>query len=528
MRVVKFLFACHLVALICGLGSLLIVAPHAEWWNAGSIGGSIFEFALRSAATLHILFGAATMFFFGLLCVGQRKTLLFFAASTLITLSMELFGTSIGFPFGVSSSTILPGVKVAGLVPYSILLSWFYMGFTSYLIANLFTLRLRLRRQTLWSLVLGTYFLTTSDLALNTAMTNVHVSTQLLAWQEYGTYFGMPMRNLVGWTLNGLIFLGVSRLLWRADFDKRHLATWLPLGVYTANTGFAMALNLSIGSWFPALLSALFVLFPESLVLVPGEETHPSRVSRSHAAFSQSIWLLMRSLSLVFARSKLEIHVEGREHLPDSGPVLIAVRHFHWFYDGYMLVRTIPRRLHTIVALDWVQSRTLRLAIELACSLADWPVILRGELLLEHEEGKPWAYTPGEARQYLRQVTLASVRLLRSGEVLVVFPEGYPNIDPHPTPKSDLEAFLPFRPGFVKFVEQAERDGKTRVAIVPTGLSYRRAQGNRWHATVRFGQALFRSDFDNAGQLLRAVEDDVHALSAHTPGEHALLQGETG
>src|SRR5205085_1627826 len=255
MRLVKFLFACHLVALVCGLGSLLIVAPHAQWWNAGSIGGSIFEFALRSAATLHILFGAATMFFFGLLCVGQRKTLLFFAASTLITLSMELFGTSIGFPFGVSSSTILPGVKVAGLVPYSILLSWFYMGFTSYLIANLFTLRLRLRRQTFWSLVLGTYFLTTWDLAL----------------------------------------------------------------------------SLSIGSWFPALLSALFVLFPESLVLVPGEETHPSRVSRSHAAFSQSIWLLMRSLSLVFARSKLAIHVEGREHLPDSGPVLIAVRHFHWF-----------------------------------------------------------------------------------------------------------------------------------------------------------------------------------------------------
>src|SRR5437588_3100643 len=131
----------------------------------------------------------------------------------------------------------------------------------------------------------------------------------------------MPMRNLVGWTLNGLIFLSVSRLLWRADFDKRRLATWLPLGVYTANTGFAMALNLSIGSWFPALLSALFVLFPESLVLVPGEETRPSRMSRSRAAFSQSIWLLMRSISLVFARRKWAIHMVGHEHLPDSEPL---------------------------------------------------------------------------------------------------------------------------------------------------------------------------------------------------------------
>src|SRR5438270_14019199 len=139
------------------------------------------------------------------------------------------------------------------------------------------------------------------------------------------------MRNLVGWTLNGLIFLSVSRLLWLGDFDRRRLATWLPIGVYTANTCFAMALNLSIGSWFPALLSALFVLVPESLVLVPGEETRSSRVSRSRTAFSQSIWLVMRSLSLVFARSKLEIHAEGREHLPDSGPVLVAIRHFNWF-----------------------------------------------------------------------------------------------------------------------------------------------------------------------------------------------------
>jgi putative membrane protein len=517
MRVVKFLFICHLVALICGLGGLLIVAPHPAWWSIDPIGVTLFEFLLRNFGALHVLFGAATMFVFGLLCVGSRKTFIFFASSMLITLSMELFGTSIGFPLGFSSSATLPGVEVAGIDPYSILLTWFYMGFTSYLVAGLLTVRLKIHQQTLWSLVLGTYFLITWDLALNAAMTNGHGSPQVLLWQDYGTYFGMPMRNPLGWALNSLIFLSLIRLIWRSNFDSRRLANWLPLGVYSANTGFVMALNLSIGLWFPTLLSALFVLFPASLILIPGEETRSTRMGRARIAFCQVIWLVMYTGSLVIARWKLQVDVEGRENVPSSGPVLIAVRHFHWFYDGCILVSTIPRRLHTIIALDWMQSRISRYLVELSCSLADWPVILRSEQFLEHEENKQWAFTPIETRYYLRQVTAASVRLFRSGEIIVIFPEGYPNIDPHPTPKTDLEEFLPFRPGFIKFIEQAERDDKTRVAIVPAGLSYSRTRGKRWQATVRYGPALFRSDFDNAEQLLHAVEEDVHALSNPAP-----------
>ncbi|HEV2583224.1 MAG TPA: hypothetical protein VGT44_20350, partial [Ktedonobacteraceae bacterium] len=56
-----------------------------------------------------------------------------------------------------------------------------------------------------------------------------------------------------------------------------------------------------------------------------------------------------------------------------------------------------------------------------------------------------------------------------------------------------------------------------RVAIVPTGLSYSRTRGRRWQVAVRYGPARFRSEFDNAEQLLHAVEEDVHALSNPTP-----------
>jgi putative membrane protein len=155
--------------------------------------------------------------------------------------------------------------------------------------------------------------------------------------------------------------------------------------------------------------------------------------------------------------------------------------------------------------------------IEFACSLADWPIVLRDEQFRQHKQDQPWAYTHVEARRYLRQMILAAIRILRFGGILVMFPEGYPNIDPHPTPKPDLDAFLPFRPGFVKLAELVERDGKTRVAIIPAGFTYTRECDKRWHATVRFGDALFRSDFASTEQLLQAVEERVHALSSTVP-----------
>lgn len=106
---------------------------------------------------------------------------------------------------------------------------------------------------------------------------------------------------------------------------------------------------------------------------------------------------------------------------------------------------------------------------------------------------------------------MLTVRLLRQGEVLAIFPEAYPTIDPHSPTRQDDEAFLPFRSGFARLVELAERDGTTHVAVIPTSLEYRR--GDRWHATLRFGSPLWRADFATRAQFVRAVEQRVHALS---------------
>ena len=115
------------------------------------------------------------------------------------------------------------------------------------------------------------------------------------------------------------------------------------------------------------------------------------------------------------------------------------------------------------------------------------------------------------ARRQLLTATRECVGLLRGGQLLLTFPEGYPNIDPNFTPKADESEFLPFEPGFLRFVALAEQDGITRVPIVPVGLEYQRR--DRWRVTVRFGHPVMRSpDVDSHAQLA-AIEEQVRQLS---------------
>lgn len=206
----------------------------------------------------------------------------------------------------------------------------------------------------------------------------------------------------------------------------------------------------------------------------------------------------------------LDLSVEGLEHLPRSGPVLIASRHYHHFYDGCVLAARLPRPAHILVGLDWIRSATQRRLIETACRIVRWPVVLRADR--PRHDNTP--YRQDEARGYLRRALMLGATLLREGELLVVFPEGHPNVDPVYTPKRD-DDFLPFRDGYIKIVELAQRRGAPPVAVVPAGLSYNSyMRGARWRVTLRLGPPDFLAGRTDTPRLARAIEAQVHALSA--------------
>jgi 1-acyl-sn-glycerol-3-phosphate acyltransferase len=209
------------------------------------------------------------------------------------------------------------------------------------------------------------------------------------------------------------------------------------------------------------------------------------------------------------------ITVEGLENLPEKEvPLLIAARHYHHLYDGCILLRCIPRRMHIFVALDWIRTRWQRALMEWACTTLTWPTVLRTErlsLTTDGQEGES-IFRVDEAKKYLRNAVKDATLLLRQGEGLVIFPEAYPNVDPDSNPKDRGAAFLPFRAGFVRLVELAERDKQTRVAIVPTGFCYTPGK-RRWQVTLRLGRPLYRQDYADATALANAIEECVQELS---------------
>ncbi|MBV9578908.1 MAG: carotenoid biosynthesis protein [Chloroflexi bacterium] len=263
----------HAAALIFGLGGMLIAVPHPELWSSSAVGREAFSFGMQYAGALHMLLGAVTMLTFGMVTLGARRTAIFFVAACGLSLSAELIGTSTGYPFGNYEYTTGLGYKILGRVPFSIPLSWFYMGLASFVLGGYLA-----RWHPVWSVVLGAYLLTMWDLVLDPAMAHPGLAMNFWVWHQSGPYFGMPVQNFVGWTVSGAVFMGLSRRLWGPEVPA--CPPGVPLTVYILNLGFAIVLSAAGGVWLSIVIAALAALGIAAL----GRRTHV-RVLASRPVF---------------------------------------------------------------------------------------------------------------------------------------------------------------------------------------------------------------------------------------------------
>lgn len=217
----------------------------------------------------------------------------------------------------------------------------------------------------------------------------------------------------------------------------------------------------------------------------------------------------MRALCQTLVSRRLDLTVEGLEHLPRSGPAIIAARHYHHLYDGAALLATIPRPVQLLVASDWAASGARRAALEAACRAAGWPVVQRAGRTNPERPA-----TAGDQRHLLRAVR-QSVDILAGGGLLLVFPEGYPNIDPGYTAKSGPDDFLPFEAGFARIAAITARHTGQPLPVVPAGFHYQ--PGPRWRATLRFGPPLPVDADVDLDPVIHAIERDVRRLSQAVP-----------
>lgn len=270
MSLVWGLFLAHLAALVFGLVGILVMVPHPQIWSGNPDMTRVFGWGMTYAGSLHIIFGAATMLLAGAQALGWRRVLTFFALATTLSLSIELLGTGTGWPFGAYEYTNGLGFKILGRVPYSIPLSWFYMGLASYVLAGLAVQgRGRGLLRTALGVLLGAWLLVVWDLVLDPAMAHQSLPVKFWVWNQQGPYFGMPVQNFVGWAGTALLFMGLSRWLWRVDPERGRVSPWIPLGIYVANTVFAAVLSASVGLWAPIVLAVALGLLPIAAGLFP-------------------------------------------------------------------------------------------------------------------------------------------------------------------------------------------------------------------------------------------------------------------
>ena len=189
------------------------------------------------------------------------------------------------------------------------------------------------------------------------------------------------------------------------------------------------------------------------------------------------------------------LRVEGLENVPASGPVMLVARHFHHLLDGSVIVRNVKRPVHIVVGLDWTADTKQRAWMERACRAAGYPIVLRPATL-----GERGGYASSEFTHYTRNALREIDALLCDGRVVLVFPEGYPNVDPAFARKPDDETFLPFASGYRRMIARAERHPGVRVAVVPVGFHYTR--GARWSIVARFGAPC---DAEHAEVAVRAL-----------------------
>lgn len=264
----KALLIGHIVSMAFGLAGLLLVLPHPEFVaNLPDFGKTAFAWSMAGGGVVYMVLGMAAVAVYAYRTLGVWHWLGFMVPAISLSLCSELLGTSTGFPFGHYRYLSGLGYKIAGLVPFTIPLSWFYLGFSAYIIARvgLSTLAIPQWLQNLGAIAIGAVLLTSWDFVLDPAMSQTTMPFWI--WEQPGAFFGMPYENFAGWFGTSCVFMTVATLIWQVQpvkLPSQDLT--LPFVMYLGNFGFATVMSIGAGIYPPIFLGLLTGILPLTLL----------------------------------------------------------------------------------------------------------------------------------------------------------------------------------------------------------------------------------------------------------------------
>jgi uncharacterized membrane protein len=264
MRVERTLLIGHILSMGFGLAGLLLVLPNPDFIAAlPDFGKTAFGWSMAGGGVVYMILGTLAVATYAYRTLGIWHCLGFMVPAIGLSLGSELLGTSTGFPFGHYRYLSGLGYKIAGLVPFTIPLSWFYLGFSAYIIARagLETLAIPQILKYVGAIAFGSLLLTSWDFVLDPAMSQT--TMPFWVWEQPGPFFGMPYENFAGWFGTGVVFMTVATLIWRAKpLTLPSTQLGLPFAIYLSNFTFATVTSLAAGIYIPILLGLALGILP--------------------------------------------------------------------------------------------------------------------------------------------------------------------------------------------------------------------------------------------------------------------------
>jgi uncharacterized membrane protein len=260
-RASKSLLAAHVALILFSTVALTtFLAGNPPAWLGTEPAQTIYRYGWMLSGPSYVLLGAAAIFLHAAHRFGQAKAVGLLITGFAISLASELLGTSTGLPFGPYSYTTLLGYRIAGLVPFPIPLSWFYMVYSSIaLTGRILPVRDTQRSKAAWSFSAGA-ILTAWDVAMDPAMSSATTHWQ---WHTTGFFYGMPLSNWIGWFITGsIVARAMLAIVPPRQFAAKASPSHIPAIIYAVNGIMPIAICLRHGLWWAGILGGVAMGLP--------------------------------------------------------------------------------------------------------------------------------------------------------------------------------------------------------------------------------------------------------------------------
>lgn len=180
--------------------------------------------------------------------------------------------------------------------------------------------------------------------------------------------------------------------------------------------------------------------------------------------------VVRRMARIALAWYYADLTVQGREHLPATGPLLLVANHPNALVDALVVVATVPRRV-LLTAKATLFEQPLLAALLRAFGVVP---LRRAQ---DARESATTAPTVARNADAFHAVTTA----LAQGRAILVFPEGISH---------DAPSLAPLKTGAARMALMAHAGGVRGLRLVATGLTYEEKERPRSRIVTRFAAPL--------------------------------------